>query len=239
MTQEEMNQMLESPVSKSKIYNYESLEEYGKATILNGCPNGIINFNKTSHPWAYGMFQRMQQRDWTPSQVNVGQDQRNYVHLSGPEKRMYDLVLAQLITNDSIQTQQLMIGISSFVTSPVVSACLARQSYEEALHAQSYTVMAEDICGDTDRIYNLWKEDAELFEKNKSVADMYQAIYPKTGEATLEDVLMAFVANQILEELVFPGGFVSMYKLEKVMVGSAEMISEINNLGLPVEESAA
>lgn len=234
-----MNKMLARPVSKAKIYNYESVEDYGDATVLNGCPNGIINFNKSNHAWAYGMFQRMQQRDWTPAQVNVAQDKRNYIHLSQAEKRMYDLVLAQLITNDSIQTQQLMIGISGFITSPVIAACLARQSYEEALHAQSYTVMAEDICGDTERIYNLWKEDDELFLKNKSVADMYQAIYPKSGEATLEDVIMAFVANQILEELVFPGGFVAMYKLEKAMVGSGEMIAEIKSLGLPVERSAA
>ena len=43
----------------------------------------------------------------------------------------------------------------------------------------------------------------------------------------VEDLLMAMVANQILEELVFPGGFVALFSLATKLPGSSEMASEI------------
>lgn len=136
-------------------------------------------------------------------------------------------MLAQLITNDSIQTNQLVDKINSYITSPVINAALVRQSAEEALHNECYSIMAEDICQDSDRIYNMHFEDNELYLKNKAVESMYLSLYDG-NDPSKEDLLLCFVANQILEELVFPGGFVIMYSLGNKMVGSAEMIREIN-----------
>lgn len=94
-------------------------------------------------------------------------------------------------------------------------------------NSDCYAVMAEDICADTDRIYDMHNHDDELKRKNEAVKDLYDTLY--TGETpTNEDILLGFVANQVLEELVFPGGFIAMYSLEKQMPGSSEMIAEIN-----------
>lgn len=234
-----VEEILAHKANKTLIYNYHSDEEYEEAKILCGRPNGIINFNESPHDWAYKLYRKMQSRDWVSGQVTLTGDAVQYTKIPSEIRETYDLVLAQLITNDSIQTSQLMIGISSYITSPAVSAVLSRQAYEESNHAESYTRMAEDVCKNTKRIYNLWKTDEELGLKNQSVADMYTRIY-KGDDVTVKDILMAFVANQILEELVFPGGFLAIYKLEEFgMYGSSQMIAEINDLGLPVEQSAA
>lgn len=252
-----------------KVFNQESKEEFEQAKILGGNPNGIFNFNKTNHGWATSLYDKMESRTWFVKQVNIGKDKNNYPKLSPSEERTYDLVLSQLIANDSIQTNQLMDRINCYITSPIVNACLARQSSEESLHAKSYAVMAEDIANDTDRIYNMHKFVPELAEKNKAVEDLYMSLYKepnvdmntvipevqelmnnreeytlveftnKIKEATVkycnsfdrnpsdEDMLLAFGANQILEELVFPGGFVALLSLGNKMPGSAEMIAEI------------
>lgn len=149
-----------------------------------------------------------------------------YSQLDPTIKKAYDLYLAQLITNDSIQSNQLMDSINQYITSPIVNACLSRQSMEEVNHSFSYSVMAEDICQDTKRIYELWKYDEELALKNKAVADMYNVLY-QGDEPSKEDLLLAFVANQVLEELVFPSGFAFFHAIEDTMSGSSEMISEI------------
>ena len=120
-----------------------------------------------------------------------------------------------------------MDSINQYITSPVVNACLARQTYEESQHSHAYSIMAEDICQDTERIYELWKHDNELALKNKAVADMYNVLY-QGDDPTDEDLLVAFAANQILEELVFPSGFAFFYSIEGQMVGTSEMIREIN-----------
>ena len=118
---------------EKKIFNQDSREKFEDCKILGGNPNGIINYNKTKHGWATRMYKTMLARTWFPEQVNVSKDKTNYAELTQDEKRAYDLVLAQLIANDSIQTNQLMDKINTHITSPVVNACIARQTFEECL----------------------------------------------------------------------------------------------------------
>lgn len=224
---------LNLPVKKTKIYNYNSNERYQDATIILGNPNGIINCNESPHKFAHTIFMNGQDRDWNSRQVNLSNDASKYNTLSPEKKRMFNLVLAQLITNDSVQTTQLGIGIMEYITSPVVILALGRQLYEEGVHSESYTRMAEDVCNNTEEIYSLHTKDANLARKNRAVADMYLKLYPEVTnkETTVLDVIMAMVANQILEELVFPGGFVAMYHLSDDLSGCGEMIREINGVG--------
>lgn len=219
------------------IFNQGSDERFEDAKIIGGNSNGIINFNQTPHQWATSLYKSMIARTWFPEQVNVAKDKVNYGKLTNEEKRMYDLVLAQLITNDSIQTNQLMDKMNSYITSPVVNAALSKQAVEESIHSQSYAVMAEDIANDTDRIYNMHHHDEELRLKNQAVEDMYAYVFNNVKEETdeyityhkpkPEDLLMCFLANQILEELIFPGGFAALLSLDNKMPGSTELVVEI------------
>jgi len=210
-----------------KIFNQDSGEDFLHSRVIGGNPTGIINFNQTNHNWATDLFEKMEARTWFTTQVSLAIDKVNYPKLSDADRRMYKLVLAQLISNDSIQTNQLMDGINRYITSPAVNACLAMQAKEEAVHSKSYAVMAETILQDDQQeVYTLHMLDDELSRKNDAVAAMYDNLY--TGnDPSKEDLLMVFVANQVLEELVFPGGFVAMHMLEHVMPGSSAMISEI------------
>lgn len=220
-----------------KIFNQGSDERFEDEKIIGGNPNGIINFNRSPYAWAYPLYKAMLARTWFAEQVNVAKDKVMYPQLTPDEKRMYDLVLAQLITNDSIQTNQLMDRMNTYITESVVNAALARQAFEESLHSQSYAVMAEDIANDTDRIYMMHHYDDELKLKNQAVQDMYDSVFDlevsETEDTitykkpTSEDLLMCFLANQILEEMVFPGGFAAMLSLEGKMPGSVELITEI------------
>lgn len=209
-----------------KIYNPESTEDFMDAKILNGNPNGILNFNRTPHTWATSIYRIMESYTWFPEECDLGDDKIPYNNLPGTHKYAYDMVLGQLITNDSVQAKQLVESISKFVTSPVPGACLTRQAYEETNHSRSYAVAAESICGDEDRIYNLYKHEPALARKNNAVEAMYRAINAKdVNELTDSEKLKAFAANQILEELVFPGGFIVMWSLG--LEGTSKMISFI------------
>lgn len=211
-----------------KLYDTETLEKHSEARIIGGNPDGEIDFNDTPHDWAVTIYQNMVRRTWFTSQIPLTDDIVAYTNsLTDRERFMYDLTLAQLIPNDSIQSNQLADRINSYVTSPVVNACLIRQAAEEVLHSEQYSVLASDVVKDSKRISNLKRTDTELMLKNKSVADMYESLYGG-DEPTDDDLMMVFAANQILEELVFPGGFVAMYSLEKKMPGSAQAIAEIN-----------
>jgi ribonucleoside-diphosphate reductase beta chain len=124
---------------------------------------------------------------------------------------------------DSLQTNNLMDNINPYITAPEVNACLSRQSYEEANHSKSYAVMVESISDNTDKIYDMWKTDAKLREKNNFIAGVYKNL---SGDITDEKILLAMFANQLLEGLYFYSGFAAMYALGKSgkMLGRSQMI---------------
>ena len=150
-------------------------------------------------------------------------DAKDYKLLTSAEKRMYDLVLAQLIFMDSLQTNNLMDNINPYITAPEINACLSRQAYEEANHSKSYAVMVESISDNTDEIYDMWKNDSKLLEKNKYIAEVYKNL---SGDITDTKIVLALFANQILEGLYFYAGFAAIYALGKSgkMLGSTQMI---------------
>lgn len=218
--------MINRTFKPKSIYNLHSQEDFNKCHIIGGNPSGIINFNDTNHQWALNTYKLMEANQWFPAEANVGQDKHPYKQLSDDYRNMYDLALSQLITNDSIQTNQLVDSINRYITSPAVNACLVLQAYQEANHSKSYAVMVDEVCDDSNRIYNMHKHSPELARKNQAVATMYSSI--NSGDnPTLDQLQLAFAANQILEQLVFPGGFVALWSLGKQMTGTAKMIQFI------------
>jgi ribonucleoside-diphosphate reductase beta chain len=116
-----------------------------------------------------------------------------------------------------------MDNINPYITAPEINACISRQSYEEANHSKSYAVMVESISDNTDNIYNMWKTDEKLREKNDFIASVYEDLSHEVDE---KKILLALFANQILEGIYFYAGFTAIYALGKSgkMLGSSQMI---------------
>jgi len=86
--------------------------------------------------------------------------------------------------------------------------------------------MVESISDNTNEIYDMWKTDVKLREKNNFIAESYKNL---TGNITDRKIVLAMFANQILEGLYFYAGFAAMYALGKSgkMLGSSQMIKFI------------
>ena len=210
------------------IFNPTTTETLSQRRVFGGNPDGMINFTKMKYQWALNLWDMMEANTWFPKEVQMTGDAKDYKFLTEPEKRMYDLVLSQLIFMDSLQTNNLMDNINPYITAPEINACLSRQSYEEANHSKSYAVMVESISDNTEAIYDMWKTDKKLLAKNMYIANIYKEL---SGEVTDEKILLALFANQILEGIYFYSGFAAIYALGKSgkMLGSTQMIRFINN----------
>ncbi|PKN14433.1 MAG: ribonucleotide-diphosphate reductase subunit beta, partial [Deltaproteobacteria bacterium HGW-Deltaproteobacteria-24] len=210
-------------MERKTIYNPDSKESLNDRRIFGGNSDGMINFTKMKYQWALNLWDTMEANTWFPKEVQMTGDAKDYKYLTPAEKRMYDLVLSQLIFMDSLQTNNLMDNINPYITAPEINACLSRQSYEEANHSKSYAVMVESISDNTDEIYNMWKTDAKLKEKNTYIAEVYKNL---SGGIDDRKIVLAMFANQILEGLYFYAGFAAMYALGKSgkMLGSSQMI---------------
>ena len=213
-------------MNRKTIYNPDTKETLNDRRVFGGNSDGMINFTKMKYEWALRLWDTMEANTWFPKEVQMTADAKDYKYLTPAEKRMYDLVLSQLIFMDSLQTNNLMDNINPYITAPEINACLSRQSYEEANHSKSYAVMVESISDNTDGIYNMWKSDAKLKEKNDYIAEVYKNLTADGDDITDSKILLAMFANQILEGLYFYAGFAAMYALGKSgkMLGSSQMI---------------
>ncbi|ECR6676123.1 ribonucleotide-diphosphate reductase subunit beta [Campylobacter jejuni] len=211
-------------MQRKRIYNPSSNETLGDRKVFDGNPHGILNFTKAKYTWALKLWDLMEANTWFPKEVDTTKDALDYrCNLTAGEKRMYDLVWSQLISMDSFQTNNLADNINPYITAPEINAVLARQAYEEANHSKSYAVMVEAICDNTDLIYEMEKYDETLREKNDFISSIYEEL---AGDVDDNKLLLAMVANQILEGVYFYSGFTAIYALARAgkMLGSAQMI---------------
>lgn len=210
-------------VNRKKIYNPDSKENVNNRKIFGGDPTGIFELNKIKYQWAYNLFEMMLNNTWFPKEVDMTTDARDYKILTDAEKSSYDKALSQLIFMDSLQTNNLIDNVNPFITSPEINLILVRQAFEEALHSQSYAVMVDSISQNSDEIYDLWRKDMVLKNKNDSIAWRYDNL---ADDPTEQNLVKAMFANQILEGIYFYSGFAYIYTLARSgkMLGSAQMI---------------
>jgi len=213
-------------LERKKIYNPESTETATERRIFGGNPTGIFELNNIRYQWAYNLWEMMLNNTWFPKEVDMTADVLDYKELTEEEKAAYDKALAQLIFMDSLQTNNIIDNVNPFVTSPEINLILVRQSFEEALHSQSYAVMVDAISQNTSEIYDLWRKDMMLKHKNDAIAKVYEELAENPTE---RNFVKACFANQILEGIYFYSGFAYIYTLARSgkMLGSSQMIKFI------------
>ncbi|MDH5465495.1 MAG: ribonucleotide-diphosphate reductase subunit beta [Thiovulaceae bacterium] len=210
-------------MDRKKIYNPNSTETANARKIFGGNPTGIFELNNIKFQWAYNLWEMMLNNTWFPKEVDMTTDARDYGLLTVEEKNAYDKALSQLIFMDSLQTNNVIDNVNPYITSPEVNLILVRQSFEEALHSQSYAVMVDSISTNSAEIYDLWRKDMMLKHKNDAIARIYEEL---SDNPTEHNLLKSFFANQILEGIYFYSGFAYIYTLARSgkMLGSAQMI---------------
>ncbi len=210
-------------MNRKQIYNPDSTENVNDRKVFGGNPTGIFELNNIKYQWAYNLWEMMLNNTWFPKEVDMTRDVNDYKNLTESEKTAYDKALSQLIFMDSLQTNNLIDNVNPYITSPEINLILVRQSFEEALHSQSYAVMVDSISTNSAEIYDLWRRDMMLKHKNDAIAAVYQEL---AENPTDESFLKACFANQILEGIYFYSGFAYIYTLARAgkMLGSAQMI---------------
>ena len=195
-------------------------------SLIGGNPTGMLNFNDSRYQWADKLFMQMLENTWFPEEVDTSAEKKSYKLLTDKEKRGFDLVFAQLSFNDSLQAENLVDNLNGYITNKVVNACLVRQAFEEVIHSKSYAVLLSDAVEDNTEIFNLYRTDEVLKDKNTKIAEAYAQL--NNGEVTTNKLFLAMIANQLLEGVYFLSGFAFIYSLSDKMRGSADMIAFIH-----------
>lgn len=215
-------------IGKKKLFNPQGSDNKNDRKIIGGDTTNLFNLNNVKYRWAKEMYRVMMGNFWVPEKVDLSKDIGDYQDLTDEEVRAFDGIMSFLVFLDSIQTNNIP-NIADWVTAPEVSTILSIHAFQEAVHSQSYAYIIETVIPSDkrDKIYDFWRDDTILRERNQYVADIYQKF---VDDQSVESFAEVVVANYILEGVYFYNGFNFFYNLasRNSLMGVADEIRYIN-----------
>ena len=150
---------------------------------------------------------------WIPEEISLNEDVKQFPYLTDAERRAFDKIIAFLNFLDSIQSENLP-NLSRYITAPEVASLLNIQTFQEEIHAQSYSYILDTVTNPVtrDKIYDEWRTDEVLLERNRFIADIYQRFNEDPSE---HNIIRTIMANYILEGIYFYSGFSFFYTLAR------------------------
>ena len=215
-------------MKKKPLFNPEGDIEVQNRRMVGGNTTNLNDFNNMKYTWVSDWYRQAMNNFWVPEEINLNVDVRDYPGLLPDVRRAYDKILSFLVFLDSIQTANLP-AIGEYITANEVNLCLSIQTFQEAVHSQSYSYMLDTICEPQKRMEVLyqWKNDEHLLERNTFIGNLYNDFQK---EKDLFTFMKTVVANYILEGIYFYSGFMFFYNLgrNRRMPGTAQIIRYIN-----------
>lgn len=213
---------------KRPLFNPDGDIDIRKRQMVGGNTTNLNDFNNMKYQWVSGWYRQAMNNFWIPEEINLNQDIKDYPHLDKDERTAYDKILSFLVFLDSIQTANLP-NVSEYITANEINLCLNIQTFQEAVHSQSYSYMLDTICSPEERndVLYQWKTDQHLLKRNSFIGDCYNDFQLNKDMFHFMKVL---IANYILEGIYFYSGFMFFYNLSRngKMPGSAQEIRYIN-----------
>lgn len=198
-------------MEKKKIFNEHGLR--GTQSMIGGNTTNLREWNRIKYDWANVLYRTMLNNFWIPEEISLNEDVKQFPFLTSGERNAFDKIISFLNFLDSIQSENLP-NLSRYISAPEVSSLLNIQAFQEEIHAQSYSYILDTVTNPVtrDKIYDEWREDKHLLERNRFIADIYQRF---SDEPTETNLLYTLVANYILEGIYFYSGFSFFYTLAR------------------------
>lgn len=215
-------------LKKRPLFNPDGDIDVRERRMINGNTTNLNDFNNMKYSWVSDWYRQAMNNFWIPEEINLGRDTKDYPLLSPSERRAYDKILSFLVFLDSIQTANLP-AIGEYVTANEINLCLSIQTFQEAVHSQSYSYMLDTICEPQTRneVLYQWKSDPHLLQRNTFIGNLYNEFQKDKSAFAFMKVV---IANFILEGVYFYSGFMFFYNLGRnhKMTGSSQEIRYIN-----------
>lgn len=213
-------------LQERKIYDVQAPN--ASTGIINGKCSNVLNWDDVRYPWAYPLYKNMLANFWTPFEINMSSDVKQYPSLSNDEQEALNKIIGLLAFLDSVQTDY-STRVALYLTDSSLSALMTTLSFQEVVHNQSYSYVLSSLVNKNkqDEIFEYWKNDQVLRERNDFIARGYEEFIE---QPTPQTFLESIVYDIVLEGLNFYSGFSFFYNLARnqKMVSTSTMINYIN-----------
>lgn len=193
------------------IFNENGDDSLENRQLIGGNPTGIANLNSIKYKWASPLWTIMLNNFWIPEKTSLVDDRVTIKQLTPHEMTAFKNTLSFLIALDSMQTANLP-KLADYITAPEISAIFVIQTFQEQIHSNSYQYILQELFPSIEReeIYNLWRSNPHLLQRNKYIAEQYAYF---VDEQSPENYKRALAADYSLEGIYFYNGFNFFYQL--------------------------
>ncbi|TWI56015.1 ribonucleotide-diphosphate reductase subunit beta [Halalkalibacter nanhaiisediminis] len=213
-------------LQQRKLYDVHAPN--ASTALINGESSNVLNWDDVRFSWAYPLYKNMLANFWTPFEINMTHDAKQFPTLTNDEQEAFKKIIGLLAFLDSIQTDYTL-RVADYLTDSSMAALMSVLSFQEVVHNQSYSYVLSSLVPKAvqDEIYEYWKNDEVLRKRNEFIVDGYEAF---VSDPTPETLAKSIVYDVILEGLNFYSGFAFFYNLARnqKMVSTSTMINYIN-----------
>ncbi len=206
---------------------------------------GVIN-NSTVDPnkilpmrylWARKHYKDGVANNWTPEEISMQKDVEQWKStdvLTETERRLILWNLGFFSTAESLTANNLVLTVYKHVTNPECRQYLLRQSYEEAVHTDTFIYCCDSLGLNPDEIYTMYETIPSIKEKDDFVVELTKSMldpnFNTVGSKNIQQFLHDLVGYYvIMEGIFFYAGFAMMLALKRQnkMVGIGEQFEYI------------
>lgn len=196
--------------------------------IINGECSNILNWDDVQFSWAYPKYKKMLANFWTPFEINMSQDMKQFPELTPDERDAFLKIIGLLALLDSIQTDYAG-KVADYLTDSSLSALMIILAQQEVIHNHSYSYVLSSLVSKQkqDEVFEFWRTEPILEKRNDFVTNGYKDF---AENPTVLNLLKSIVYDVVLEGLFFYSGFAFFYHLARnqKMVATSTMINYIN-----------
>ncbi|MFD1738932.1 ribonucleotide-diphosphate reductase subunit beta [Bacillus salitolerans] len=213
-------------LEKRKIMDVEAPNR--STAIINGSSSNVLNWDDIAYPWAYTKYKKMLANFWTPFEINMSQDIKQFPELTETEREAFLKIIGLLALLDSVQTDYAG-KVADYLTDSSINALMIMLAQQEVIHNHSYSYVLSSLVQKKtqDEVFEFWRKDPILRKRNDFVTNGYKDF---AETPNVENLLKSIVYDVVLEGLFFYSGFAFFYNLARnqKMVASSTMINYIN-----------
>lgn len=205
-------------------------------SILNNTKTDPNKLLPIRYPWAREYYKMGVANNWVPEEVPMMDDVEQWKSksLTPDERRMVLWNLGFFSTAESLTANNIVLAVYNHVTDPAARQYLLRQSYEEAVHSDTFVFCCDTLGLDPDEIYTMYNSIPSIKAKDDFVVDLTKVIFDKNftteGDANIQRFLRDLIGFYvIMEGIFFYAGFAMILSLkrQKKMVGVGEQFDFI------------
>ena len=197
-------------------------------------PNKILPIE---YKWARQHYKTGVANNWVPEEVNMQKDVemwRSAGDLSEDERRVVLWNMGFFSTAESLTANNIVLAVYRHVTNPECRQYLLRQSYEEAVHTDTFIYCCDTLGLNPDEVYDMYLKIPSIKKKDDFVIEITKSVLDPSFSTEGRENIQKFVHDLvgyyvIMEGIFFYAGFVMMLSFlrQNKMVGVGEQFQFI------------